>query len=95
LHDSDNLEECIIPIEDVLEYPYIKVAKEFSPYIINGRSPAAVDIVDVGGDFDADDIISLKDHENRIMAVGKSTIKSSKISENSGRNIFSYIRVLN
>jgi tRNA pseudouridine55 synthase len=95
LFDAGSLKRHIIPIESVLEYPSIKVAEEFSSYIISGRSPQLKDIINVEGTFKTNDYISLKDHSGRIMAIGKAMANSDAFKNNEIKNIFSYIRVLN
>lgn len=89
------LKRFIKPIETILPYPSIKVSESFSPLILSGKSPRARDIVDINGQFAADDYISLMDYSGRIMAVGIAEASSSEISGLNGKDFFKYVRVLN
>jgi tRNA pseudouridine55 synthase len=89
------LKRHIIPIESVLPFPSIKVDANFSPGIISGRSPSPRDIIDISGEFRADELITLKDHTGRAMAVGKAEVGSTGLKEFKGDDFFTYVRVLN
>jgi tRNA pseudouridine55 synthase len=89
------LKRYIRPIESILQFPYLKVTEEFSRWIVAGRSPRLKDIADINGDFEPDDLVSLKDHTGRIMAVGRAIVGSADLGGNQGKNFFTYVRVLN
>jgi len=94
--DAGSLKRHVIPIETVLPFPSIQVNKTFSQVIISGRSPELKDIVDISGDFNAEDLISLRDHTGRVMAVGRAEVDSAQLhSDYKGKQFFTYIRVLN
>jgi tRNA pseudouridine55 synthase len=93
--DAGALKKFIHPIEDVLPFPSIKINESFAPFIISGRSPQIEDIETVEGDFTEGDYISLRDHKNKILAVGTSTIPSNHLKESRNSNFFRYVRVLN
>lgn len=92
---TGKLKEKIRPIEEVLTFASIRVDEKFSPAIITGRSPDPKDIVELSGEFMADDMISLKDFGGQIMAIGRSGISSSELNNNYDKKFFTYVRVLN
>ncbi len=90
------LKRYIIPIERVLPFPSIIVDENFSPNIINGRSPQLKDIVNISCSFDANDFITLRDHTGVIRAIGMAEMGSSDLDEKNNNNeFFKYVRVLN
>lgn len=89
------LKRHIRSIESTLTFPSLKVDETFSAVIVSGRTPRPKDIVDISSDFDPDELISLKDHRGRIMAVGKSNISSQELRVSRGKSFFTYVRVLN
>ncbi|MEP0827487.1 MAG: tRNA pseudouridine(55) synthase TruB [bacterium] len=92
---AGTLKRYMRPIEEVLNFPVIKVNEQFAPLIISGKSPRLKDIAEVSGKFSPDQLISLMDHTGRIMAVGKCEISSTEIMEYKGKDFFTYVRVLN
>jgi len=93
--DAGALKKFIHPIEKVLSFPSIKINEDFAPFIISGRSPQTKDIETVEGDFTEGDYISLRDHQNKILAVGTSTLPSDNLKDSRDGNFFKYVRVLN
>ena len=93
--EAGALKKFIHPIEKVLPFPCIKINKDFAPFIISGRSPQTKDIDKVEGEFIEGDFISLKDHKDRILAIGTSTIPSGILKDIESSNFFRYVRVLN
>lgn len=93
--DAGVLNKYIKPIESVLPFPWLKVHEEFSPFILTGRTPRMKDITEVGGRFEIDELISLKDHNNKIVAVGRAEVNSNLFREGADHNLFRYVRVLN
>lgn len=89
------LKRYVRPIEEILKYPIIKVAEDFSPFILSGKSPRFDDIVDIKGQFDADELISLEDQSGCIMAVGRSRVSSDELENDRTNDFFQYVRVLN
>jgi len=93
--DAGKLKGQIRPIESVLQFPWLKVHEEFSPHILTGRPPRLKDISEMGGSFEVDELISLKDHNDMIVAVGRAGIDSGQLNEEDNRDFFKYVRVLN
>ncbi|UCD94108.1 MAG: tRNA pseudouridine(55) synthase TruB [Candidatus Zixiibacteriota bacterium] len=89
------LKRHIKPIESILRFPSLKVTEDFSRWIVAGRSPRLKDIANVSGDFGPDDLISLKDHTGRIMAVGRAVVGSGELRDDENKNFFTYVRVFN
>lgn len=89
------LKRHIRPIESILKYPAVKVAEEFTKYVISGKIPSYNDITAVTGEFEANEYISLADNSGRIMAVCKSQISSEELESGNKSDFFTYIRVLN
>jgi tRNA pseudouridine55 synthase len=95
LQHEGRLTEFLKPIEEVLDYPQIRVDRDFSRRIINGQMPKIDNIVEISGTFKSDDYISLRDYSGKIMAIGKSLVDSSELKKSSGTEFFKYVRVLN
>ena len=93
--DAGVLGKYIKPIESVLAFPWLKVHREFSPFILTGQVPRMKDISEIGGVFEVDELISLKDHNDKIVAVGRSDVRSSLFKPGADNNFFRYVRVLN
>jgi tRNA pseudouridine55 synthase len=89
------LKKFIQPIEKVLNFPSIQVTEKFTPAIISGKSPLMKDITEIVGDFKPEELISLKDHNGKIRAVGKSEINSAELNGPEVKQFFKYVRVLN
>jgi tRNA pseudouridine55 synthase len=95
LSRAGTLGKQIRPIESVLPFPSIRVDEIFSPDIITGRAPGTKNIVELSGQFNVDDMISLKDFGGRIMAIGRAGVNSSELRSNFDGKFFTYVRVLN
>lgn len=95
LQGEGRLVEFLKPIEEVLDYPQIRVDRDFSRRIINGQMPKIDNIVEINGTFKSDEYISLRDYSGKIMAIGKSLIDSSELKKLPGTEFFKYVRVLN
>nr|MBN2277934.1 tRNA pseudouridine(55) synthase TruB [candidate division Zixibacteria bacterium] len=93
--EAGALKKHLRPIEDVLSYPSLKTDETFSAGIVSGRPLHRANIIEFQGDFEAGQLICLKDHGGRIMAVGKSDINSGELRNHDGANFFNYVRVLN
>lgn len=93
--DAGILDKYIKPIESVLPFPWLKVNREFSPFILTGQVPRMKDISEIGGVFEVDELVSLKDHNDNIVAVGRSDVRSSLFRPGTDNNFFRYVRVLN
>jgi tRNA pseudouridine55 synthase len=93
--EAGMLKRHIKPIESILQFPSLRVTEDFSRWIVAGRSPRLRDIADVSGEFEPDDLISLKDHNGRIMAVGRAVVGSGKLKDDENENFFTYVRVFN
>ena len=90
------LKRRLLSIESILPFPSIQVDEEFSPAIISGRQPRVKNLIDISGDFGVEDYISLRDHNGRIMAIGKAMVNSVELKDNyKEKNFFTYVRVLN
>jgi len=95
LYDEENLRNHIVPIESALKFPSIKVSEDFVGHVINGRSPNFSDLISVDGEFEIDQLVSLRDHQGNIMAVGRAEMKSDYIDKNETDRFFKHVRVLN
>ncbi len=92
---AGTLGDYIKPIESALSFPSINVNRRFEPDVLTGRAPTLADIDDISGEFGSDDLISLKNYDGKILAIGKSIVESSNLSQYKGRPFFKYVRVLN
>ena len=92
---AGTLKRYVKPIEEVLAFPVIKVTEAFAPFILSGRQLRAKDVVEIVGEFGAEDHVSLMDPGGRIMAVGKPGKHSAEIKDLKGESFFNYVRVLN
>ncbi|MFH2035089.1 MAG: tRNA pseudouridine(55) synthase TruB [Candidatus Zixiibacteriota bacterium] len=95
LHAARELERHIVPIESALTYPSIMVTKEFTEHVITGRTPQFTDLIAIEGEFNVDQVVSLKDYQGKIMAIGRAQKNSDEINENETNIFFKYVRVLN
>jgi len=93
--DAGMLKRHVKSIEAVLQFPWLKVREEFSPHILSGRLPKLEDISEISGVFEADQLISLKDHNDAIVAVGRAEVDSEQLDESCEDDFFKYVRVLN
>jgi tRNA pseudouridine55 synthase len=89
------LGDHIKPIESAVSFPSINIKQRFEPDILIGRTPTLADVYDISGEFGVNEIISLKNRHGKILAIGKSTIESSNLSQDTGQQFFKYVRVLN
>jgi len=89
------LKRHVRQIESVLPFPSLQVDEKFSPGIVSGRSPRVKDIVDISGSFHAEELVALRDHTGKVMAIGRTRIGSDDLRDYKGKAFFTYLRVLN
>ncbi len=93
-HESGGLDGAIIPAEDVVDFPKIRLRERARETIRHGRIPNGEDIISLNGEFAPGELLSFVDELGRIMAIGKSNCDRAAVKEHSDGNFFSYVRVL-
>lgn len=88
------LEKRIVPIEQALDFPVIKVRNQARQLIKNGGLPPTEDILGHSGDFVSGDLISMADEDGEIMAIGKTNCDTDAYRARPKKDFFSYVRVL-
>jgi tRNA pseudouridine55 synthase len=93
-HNEGDLESAIVPMEEVIDFPCVKLRAAARETIRRGGIPGESDILDWRGEFSPGDLISVVDEGGRIMAIGKSRCDTASARAQKGREFFSYVRVL-
>jgi tRNA pseudouridine55 synthase len=93
-HKAGILEESIIPIEEVLDFPVINLRERARGTIRNGGILSADDIIGCRGEFQPGDLICMADELGKIMAIGKSKCDTAVFRSQKSSDCFSYVRVL-
>ncbi len=93
-HLDGTLESAVAPMEQVVDFPYVKLREEARETIRHGGIPGESDILDWRGEFLPGDLISVVDESGQIMAIGKSRCDTASAQAQKGREFFSYVRVL-
>lgn len=93
-HRDGTLEAAVVPMERVVDFPYVKLREEARETIRHGGIPGESDILDWRGEFSPGDLISVVDESGQIMAIGKSRCDTASAQAQKGREFFSYVRVL-
>jgi tRNA pseudouridine55 synthase len=91
---ENNLALRILPIESLLNIQSITVVDGYESLLRNGRAPRAADVVSVDGAFESGDAIAVRNHRGRILAIGKATIASRLLRQNTAVTVFEFDRVL-
>lgn len=94
-YDAGAMKRFIIPIEQALGLPLLKIKDSFAPHVLDGQTPKPGDISGIDGVFAPGEKIVMMSHSGKALAVGTSQIASEKIAECEDENFFKYIRVLN
>jgi tRNA pseudouridine55 synthase len=92
---SGRLETAVLPVEQVLNHPALKVTEAFSRKVVNGRSLRTSDLLSVEGEFNAGDCVVLKNPAGQILAIGTAGVDATVVTSANGKTIFNYLRVLN
>ncbi len=93
-HTSGELNNNIVPIEQVLEFPVISIRNRARGIIKNGGIPTSGDILGHRGEFESGDLICMADELGEIMAIGKSKCNVAGFKSLENSDFFSYVRVL-
>lgn len=94
LHKLGNLNDSVVPIQDILDFPVISIRNRARETIKNGGMPGLKDIIGHRGDFQPGDLISMADELGEIMAIGKSNCATGEFRTGKKSDFFSYVRVL-
>ncbi len=94
LHEIGELDSVIIPPEEAVDFPKLRLREQARETIRNGRIPSAEDILSWNGEFSSGDFISVVDEAGRIMAIGRSRSDRADAENRVNRDFFSYVRVL-
>lgn len=93
-HSELNLDEAVVPIEQILDFPVISIRNQARETIKNGGIPATADIIGHSGEFASGDLISMADEMGEVLAIGKSRCDAVVFASRKVRDFFSYVRVL-
>ena len=89
-----NLAEWVLPMQSIIGFPMIMLRNSARPLVQNGGVPDTGDIINCQGDFIEGDLIGMADEAGELLAIGKSKCHVSALATESGRDYFSYVRVL-
>lgn len=92
--ENGDLENCIVPVEQALDFPVISIRNQAREIIKNGGIPPADDILGYRGEFESGDLISMADESGEIMAIGKTKCDTDAFKARRMKDFFSYVRVL-
>lgn len=93
-HLDGSLDSAVVPMEQVIDFPCVKLREEARETIRNGGIPGESDILDWRGEFSPGDLISVVDESGHIMAIGKSRCDIASAQAQKDKEFFSYVRVL-
>ncbi len=93
-HRDGTLDSAVVPMEEVVDFPCVKLREEARETIRHGGVPGESDIIDWRGEFMPGDLISVVDETGQIMAIGKSRCDTASARAQKGQEFFSYVRVL-
>lgn len=92
-HIDNTLEEAFLPVDSVLGFQSITVADRFRASLSNGRQPTPNDITHFDG-FRAGERVLLRDSDGGVLAIGRATMHSEQLAENSVLPVIDFDRVL-
>jgi tRNA pseudouridine55 synthase len=93
-HQRGSLEKHIVPIEQALDFPVVRVRNQVRETMRHGGFPEADDILEWTGDFAPGQLISMADERGDIMAIGKSKCTAASLKATKTGDFFAYVRVL-
>jgi len=93
--EAGRLNNYLKSIEAVLPFPSITVNRDFSSAVLTGKPLRKKDITAIDEEFSTDQLISLKNGDGRILAIGKAGMDSADLGKNDNGGFFTYVRVLN
>lgn len=93
LYDEHLLNGNLKTIEDVLEFPVIRLCKEAAARVKHGERMSSKNIISCGGDFKSGDYISMASETGKILAVAKSNCDAVDLKHGHRDEFFSYVRV--
>lgn len=95
MHQQEQLESRLLPIESFLPYGAVWVTDQFSESVTQGRSLNPGDVTRIEGTFDVGDRIVLKNNRGLALAVGTAGADSQRFRSSTTNKLFTYMRVLN
>ena len=93
-HAGNTLEEAFLPVDSVLDFQSITVADRFRASLSNGCQPTPEDITHFDRDFRAGDRVLLRDSKGNVLAIGRATMHSEQLAENTISPLIDFDRVL-
>ncbi len=95
-HRKGDVSTVMVPIEATLSHlPQVTVKKEFTDRIRHGAVLHKTWVKPLPGDFQSGDWISVRDHDDRVLAVGRALASSREFfNENHQGKVFEYARVI-
>jgi tRNA pseudouridine55 synthase len=88
------LHKLLVPLEQLLDWPEVRVTETFRERIRQGRPLRSADVERVDGDFHAGDSILLKAIDGTLLAVGTATADAAAFNREADNSLFDYARVL-
>ncbi len=92
--EHGTLQNCLSPIEDILDFPVVQVSDKMASQVPYGSVPCADDVVDLTAAFESGQYISMANRKGDILAIGKSCCSAYELSSRETQEFFSYVRVL-
>ncbi|MBD3381844.1 MAG: tRNA pseudouridine(55) synthase TruB [candidate division Zixibacteria bacterium] len=96
LNSLDGIQDYLIALDDALDFPALIVTDQKAEMVKNGVEIRGRDLLETDSEFDAGEIVLLKNSAGKTLALGNVLADSSHIAENSfnDRKVFEYRRVL-
>ncbi|MEW5994644.1 MAG: tRNA pseudouridine(55) synthase TruB [Candidatus Zixiibacteriota bacterium] len=95
LHQEGKLQQCLLAAAEVLPYPTVIISGEGRKHVLHGNKLTPDFITRHDGSFDVGDIITIRDQQGNVLAVGRAETASDQIGRSTDKTFFSYSRVLN
>jgi tRNA pseudouridine55 synthase len=94
--ELERLDEKVIPISDILDFPALTVAESRIPKVADGVGALPRDIAGYSRGFSAGETVSLVASGGRLLAVGEALLASSDLERCRSMNlpVFKYLRVV-
>jgi tRNA pseudouridine55 synthase len=94
LRDNESLNEYLKSYSDVLSYNSFVISGEFKDDIICGKKISSDNLINIDGNVNIGDKITIKDTNGNVLAIGSAVISSDMVVD-ADKKLFDYLRVLN
>jgi tRNA pseudouridine55 synthase len=94
LKQASKVEECLVSIDQALDFSALVVSDDTSSQVLHGRLPKWQDIVEVTGNFRSGDTVIISDSRRHTLAIAIASQDSRAIHTPTSNPVDSFVRVL-